>query len=152
MGKPISTKRLNHMIGVAEYMYNNAEKYALDKEEMYMVGLLHDIGYISGEKKDHEKYGAELTKAFSNDYHIPEISYLIEHHGDMPTEYIEKYRYVDNKLKLLWEADMSVDSTGENVGFDRRLADIEARYGEDSEPYQTSKQVIGWLKENTHKE
>lgn len=31
------------MQGVAEYMYRNASKYGLNPEEMYILGLVHDI-------------------------------------------------------------------------------------------------------------
>ncbi len=64
--KPIDTNQEAHMIGVAENMYHHANKYGLDPEEMYLIGLLHDIGYISRSKEGHEQYGATLIKMFFN--------------------------------------------------------------------------------------
>ena len=35
------------MHGVAEYMYAHAEDRGLNKDSMYLLGLLHDIGYVN---------------------------------------------------------------------------------------------------------
>lgn len=146
---PIDRNRTAHMVGVAEYMYYNAGKYNLDPDEMYVVGLLHDIGYISGDKHGHEQYGADLIqKCFSTNFGMPYIGEVIAHHGDRPTDYLSEHDLVPDELKLLWEADMSVDLTGENVGFEKRLADIGERHGFGSHPYETCKQTMDWLKEN----
>ena len=146
---PISHDRTAHMIGVAEYMYYNASRYNLDPDKMYLIGLLHDIGYISGEKEGHEQYGANLIMdAFSTNFGMPYIGDIIAHHADLPTEYILNYGDPPNELVLLWEADMSVDLTGECVGFEKRLADIKERHGVDSHPYEICKQTMAWLKEN----
>lgn len=53
MSEIISREKILHMWGVAEYMYQNASKYELKPDKMYVLGLLHDIGYIKG-KQDHE--------------------------------------------------------------------------------------------------
>lgn len=47
---------------------------------------------------------------------------------------------------LLNIADMSVDSHGVEVGFDRRLADVAYRYGEDSDQYRECARMIELLK------
>lgn len=57
----INRFKMAHNIGVAEYMRENAEKYGLPADEMYVMGLLHDIGYIK-QHKGHEEYGAELLE------------------------------------------------------------------------------------------
>ena len=57
----ISQERIAHMHGVAEWMYTHAEEYGCEnKDEMYLLGLIHDIGYLYGSKEDHEQKGAEL--------------------------------------------------------------------------------------------
>ena len=54
------------MIAVAEYMRENAYKYSLDKDLMYVLGLLHDIGYLKG-RIGHEKYGYEMMQNIFGD-------------------------------------------------------------------------------------
>lgn len=49
------------MHSVAEYMYRNAKKYDLNPEEMYILGLIHDIGYLK-DRLDHEVHGARLLE------------------------------------------------------------------------------------------
>ena len=149
---PISNERLAHMVGVAEYMYTNASKYNLDSEKMYVLGLLHDIGYISGDKNGHEEYGAELLK---NCFPSSESNFLkiIEIHDITPQEYMEinncKKDDIPKELLLLLESDMMVDLSGEAVGFDKRLEAIKNHYGEDSSPYRICYETIKWLKENS---
>lgn len=54
---------------------------------------------------------------------------------------------IPKELILLWEADVSVDSMGNEVGFKNRLTDIGLRYGFDSLPYRIVEEIINWLKE-----
>ena len=149
---PIPKERLAHMIGVAEYMYTNAARYNLDSKKMYVLGLLHDIGYISGNKSGHEEYGAELLKNCfpGSESNLLEI---IKMHDITPQEYIEsnncKKDDIPKELLLLLEADMMVDLSGEVVGFDTRLEAIKNHYGEYSNPYKICHETIEWLKENS---
>lgn len=150
---PIDLSRTAHMIGVAEYMYTNASRYNIDPEKAYIIGLLHDIGYISGTKDGHEHYGAELIqKCFSTNFGMPYIGEIIYDHGVMPLDYMSKHECnadeIPPELVLLWEADMMVDLTGEAVGFEKRLSDIGERHGFDSRPYKVCYNTIEWLKEN----
>lgn len=46
---------------------------------------------------------------------------------------------------FLWEADMHVDQSGEDVGYEARLKDIGERLGFDSEPYNICSETIRWL-------
>ena len=41
----INENKKKHMFGVVQFMYEQAPKYNLNPEEMYTLGLLHDIGY-----------------------------------------------------------------------------------------------------------
>lgn len=57
----ISNERIAHMHGVAEWMYEHAVEYGCEnKDEMYFLGLIHDIGYLYGSKEEHEQKSAEL--------------------------------------------------------------------------------------------
>ena len=149
MDKLILDSRIKHMHGVAEYMYNNAEKYNLNKDEMYILGLLHDIGYING-KDNHEWYGGKILN--QSGYINAKYVYW---HGTTPEDYKRANSCMNENIPkpliLLWEADLSVDQTGENVGFDKRLEDIGNRHGYDSKAYNICKQTIDWLKKENLK-
>ena len=141
----IPKEKIAHMHGVAEFMYEHAEEYGLShhNEYLYVLGLLHDIGYVSGKKAGHEEYGGNLIAELSGDNFFAEY---ITDHGLTPAEYMRKYHCNERGIPyiaiLLWSADMSIDSKGENVGFDKRLEDIASRYGKDSEVYARCEETI----------
>lgn len=117
----INKYKMAHSIGVAEYMRENAWRYNLDGEEMYVLGLLHDIGYIYG-REGHEKSGFKLLMNMG--LKAPYLT-AINLHGRNPYE-IEKevgfsLREECPALVLLYEADMSVNAQGFKVGFDGRI-------------------------------
>jgi len=144
----IDRERVLHMHGVAEYMYRNAGRFeGLDPEKMYLLGYLHDIGYISGDKNGHELYGALLlAKCFSTNFGMPFLGDLINHHGDTPSGWLKNHDIVPDELRLLWEADMMVDLTGECVGYEKRLEGIARTSGTSSESYRICRETIDWLK------
>lgn len=133
------------MYGVAEYMYENACKYDLNRDEMYCLGLMHDIGYLYG-KEDHEVLGSRLLEKLNMKY-----SSIISWHGTTPYNYMKltdvSIEEIPKELILLWKADTSVNSIGKNVGFDERLKDIGTRLGFDSLAYKDCKEIINWLKQ-----
>ena len=140
----ISKERMAHMHGVAEYMYKHAEDFGLEnKDEMYLLGLLHDIGYLYGSKEEHEQRGAELL----DDYKYVNF---VQAHGLTPQEYKACYGYFDyeipKEMLLLWTADMMIDLTGEEVGFEERLKGMEQECGLDSDAYRICKEIIDYLK------
>lgn len=140
----ITNERIAHMHGVAEWMYKHAEEYGCEnKDEMYLLGLIHDIGYIYGNKEEHEQKGAELLGL--NTYY----GKFVQAHGLTPQEYMDCNgcfnSEIPNEMILLWTADMMVDSKGNIVGFKARLDDIEKRYGIDSESYRICKEIMLWL-------
>lgn len=138
----INKYKMAHMIGVAEYMRERAEDYnngfcngsepiRIDPNEAYVVGLLHDIGYIEG-RSDHEAIGADLLTGMGL---RGDLLDAIRYHGTNPYE-IEASLGRTNEdgtdvippiMVLLYEADMSIDIQGYRVGFDKRLKDIAAR-------------------------
>ena len=130
------------MFGVAEYMSKHAEKYGCDAEEMYVLGLLHDIGYIYG-AENHGKTGSILMQKLGyND------SEYINWHDILPEDYksMTHSKELPNKLRLLLTADLSVNSKGEDIGFDGRLEDIKTRYGEGSPQFKNVATTIAYLK------
>lgn len=136
--------RSKHMGGVASYMFNNAKTYNLDPEEMYVLGVLHDVGYLRGVKEDHEVTGARILKekiGVTN----PHILWCVHNHDKIIKHFswsIDRHR----KAFLLMKADMIIDSNGEKVGYKNRLKDIGERYGFESETYQKCEELINWLK------
>ena len=142
----ISKNRILHMHGVAEYMYEHAPEYGLDPEQMYLLGLVHDVGYIHS-KYNHEKNGANILKraGYKN-------ADLVENHGNNPEDYINEFiasaRIVPKELVLLWEADMLIDSKdcpGEIITFEQRLASVARKCGVDSVQYRNKKAKMDWL-------
>lgn len=146
----INKYKMAHNIGVAEFMRENAAKYCLDGNEMYVIGLLHDIGYLTG-RREHEKNGAELLRGMGLN---EQLVYAIESHGKNLTE-LKEQMASDGKdilidapqLVLLCEADMTVDARGYAVGFNERLEDIGRRYGKDGIEYATASGTVDCVKE-----
>ena len=153
--KNIPRERILHMHGVAELMYQYYDKFHcnyLSKEEIYILGLNHDIGYLNG-KTGHESYGATLFARLCEFGLQNTFAQCILHHGDTPQEYMKSHMCsaedIPNELILLWWADMCVESSGkkagEIVGFQKRLDSMKTNYGEASTPYQICKKTIDWL-------
>jgi len=153
--KRITDERIRHMHGVAELMYQYYDAFhcnCLSKEEIYVLGLNHDIGYMNG-KSEHEFVGADIFARFCEFGSQNLIVKCIRHHGDTPKKYMEHNMCseddIPNELILLWWSDMCVESGGEGagkiVGFQGRLEGLKERYGEDSEPYQICKETMEWL-------
>lgn len=139
----INRFKMAHSIGVAEYMRERAGEYGLNPNTMYVVGLLHDIGYLGG-REGHEQRGADLLDAMGLGYFY---HFAIEHHGENLYD-VQKRCVGDEPLPfivLLVEADMSVDARGYRVGFEKRLLDLERRYG--SENIGLARENIQFVKE-----
>ena len=149
----INKYKMAHTIGVAEYMRENAAKYGLDGDIMYVAGLLHDIGYLNG-RMGHESAGLEiLNKMGVTDQHI---LFAVANHGKNLYEVEKGVAAVQNinnlleycpEIVLMCEADMSVNAQGYRVGFKDRLEDIGRRYGKDGIEYQTASATIDYVKE-----
>ena len=129
----IHAGKIAHMVGVAEYMRDRADDYGIDGNVAYTTGLLHDIGYLEG-RVGHEEIGAEILGACGTH---GDVVFAVANHAailsDIPDEQVSPL------LVLMVEADLSIDSKGFRVGFDKRLADIEntladieRRYGADT--------------------
>lgn len=146
--RPLSADKVSHSKTVAEFMLKNAERYGVDPAKAYIVGLLHDIGYIAG-RRGHEEKGAEMLCGLGMD---EDVINAIRFHGTKPKEMekmIKGTRAENDTIKLitlLYEADMSVDVKGRNVGTKERLRDIRARYGDGIE-YETARAEVDFVKE-----
>lgn len=145
----ITEDKMAHCKAVAEHMKKVAKiqgKDDLTADIYYVVGLLHDIGYLRG-KKEHEINGAVILKAMGMK---DEYAQAILNHGANP--YTLKINEQTDILIALQDADMSVDKYGRDAGFKKRLEDIKLRYGADSEAYDTATKTVQFLKEKYNDE
>ncbi len=147
-GKVISESRMAHMHGVAEWMYEHAAEFGCtNREEVYFLGLVHDIGYMY-KNGAHEAKGAEFLERENYDgwntvlWDGADPNDYTRFHSCFPSE-------VPKELVLLWAADMMVDHEGKAVGITERLEGIKTRYGEDSSQYRKAKARAEWLKAYT---
>lgn len=126
--------RLNHSIAVAKKMVEIGKKYNLDDEqlqELFLLGYNHDIGYEFGNNEDHRIIGGNILK--QSDYKYWQEVY---YHGEIECQYHSLY------LDILNKADMQIDKFGNDVGYIKRLEDIENRYGRESNIYKKAKKLI----------
>ena len=133
----IEEDRIKHIMSVARLMKDSAEKLGLDSQEMFTLGLLHDIGYEFGGSEEHHTKGAEILEKQGYKYYR-EVLY----HGKPTSEYSSP------ALDLLNFADMHIDKKGNYVTFEDRLQDIANRRGTDSPHYINCKKIIDNLNNN----
>ncbi len=142
----INKYKIAHMIGVAEYMRENAPRYQLDPEEMYTIGFLHDIGYLYG-RNAHEEKGSALLVGMGLD---PAYANAIKHHGTMPkaidwqNPHEETFHRV---LRLLYEADYCIDTKGHRIAPEERASEIIERAKKSLEDGVINKETYVQLKE-----
>ena len=138
----LDSKRLRHIEVIAQNVLGSAEKINqswpelnLDVNLTYRAALLHDIGYARTIRKTgfHPFDGADFL--IQSGY--PELAELIAGHSCSPEEAIlmgfsaiEPNDSIPAKLISYW--DMRVKQGGEIVTYAERLAEIIARYGENS--------------------
>lgn len=127
----IDNDRLKHIFEVAKLMKDKAEIVGLDKEEMFTLGMLHDIGYEFGENNDHNFVGFQILDKQNYKY-AKEVLY----HGKPNSE------YQSLALDLLNFADMHIDKSGKYVSYEQKLEDIKTRRGESSLAYIHSQKII----------
>ena len=130
--------RLKHSLAVARKMVEIAKSKKMSNNEIencFIIGYNHDIGYEFTENGiKHNKIGGDILKQNGFKY-WKEIYY----HGDADSEYKSVY------LDILNQADMQIDKYGNDVGYEKRLKDIESRYGENSKVYMNCKKLISKL-------
>lgn len=135
----MSDNKTKHVHAIAEYMYEHAPEYGLDPDEMYVLGMLHDIGYIRG-KTGHSENGADLLKQMGIN---ERFTYAILKHGAD----LRKIK-VTPELLLLVTADLQIDYEGEFIGYEARVAGVRLRYGEDSIQYKRVAGTVEYLEEH----
>lgn len=126
----ITENRWKHILGVARKAKEFALKFKPDDaefaEDMFLLGILHDMGYEFMESNaGHAAIGGEILKR-SGYQHWQEVAL----HGD------ETVENMTDELFILNSADMSTGPNGEDFTFEQRLAEIAGRFGEDSAPYK----------------
>lgn len=126
--------RIKHSLSVALKMIEIGKKKNLNEkqlEELFVLGLNHDIGYQFGNNENHNEIGAEILKNSGYKYRKE-----ILNHGKIDNIYNSLY------LDILNEADMKIDKYGNDVGYDDRLNDIKARYGEKSKVFKNAEILV----------
>lgn len=136
----IDNDRLKHSYAVGKKMMEIGKKYKLsdfELQELFVLGLNHDIGYEFGNNSNHNAIGGKILK--ENNYKYWQEVY---YHGQTECKYNSLY------LDILNMADMQIDKQGNDVGYDKRLEDIKSRYGEDSQVYIQCDKLIQELIKN----
>lgn len=141
----LAISRMQHCRGVAEKMKemteNNPEKYPYDPEEMYVLGLLHDVGYgLCACGPEHPEVGANALKRSGYKY-WKEVLY----HSRPNTP------YKSPALELLNYCDLTVGPNGEDMTVPERVGDISVRYGQGSSQVENALQMIDELKKLGYK-
>lgn len=122
----ITDNRLKHSLAVATKMkimvQTDNEKYPVDPDEAFVLGMLHDIGYeFSQEQQEHANKGGLVLKKQGYKF-WKEVYY----HG------IPQKEYDSPMLRLLNYVDMITGPTGEYMTIQERIDDIAERYGKGS--------------------
>lgn len=130
--KRVDSNRALHSLAVAKLMEQKAEELNLDKEKMFMLGWLHDIGYeFTDNKTKHPEAGGKFLESI--EYEFQEE---VKNHGNPDSV------YQSVELDLLNYADMHIDYKGNYVTFEERAEDIKNRYGKDSIQYNNALRII----------
>ena len=137
----MSMDRLAHMSAVAfRAAAIGRDVYGLsviECNELFVLGLLHDVGYRYGDGPGHAQLGGELLKDNGYKYWC-EVMY----HGVPDSSFNSVF------LRILNQADMEVGPSGDVVSMDERLVDIGERYGFGSVEYLNAEKVINKIKED----
>ncbi len=131
--------RCLHSLGVAQKMVEIGKNKGLTPKELndlFTLGMVHDIGYQFGPSNEHQKLGGLVLK--ENGYRYWQEVY---YHGLVQNEYSSLF------LDILNQADMQIDKMGKDVGYEGRLADIKSRYGEGSNVYISCVNLVNFIKE-----
>ena len=122
----LEENRLSHMGGVAQ----RAADIALGvtgsadfAEEMFVAGLLHNVGYAFADAKTHGVAGGKVLERCGFKY-----STAIARHGSGVSLSLAE--------AIINLADMTTSKTGVQVSMEDRLAEIENRFGAASREYR----------------
>lgn len=134
---PISRYRHCHSVGKRMQDYASTvlgwPKERCD--EMFVLGCIHDIGYeLDGDAFDHDNVLADIL---GESY---KFNKEVRYHSKWQTE------CVSEEMLLLYFGDATVDGQGNWCTFDERLTDLKRRYGEESEVYKVSEEIVEQLR------
>lgn len=132
--KGLTVDNLKHMLGVARKCYSMALYKGFTETEarqLFIMGLLHDAGkeFTDDNNEQGKALKASLEDLFDYNIFTSEMIEAIELHGK------PEQNQNNTLLKILNEADLSVNHFGEDCGVYSRLIDIENRYGTNSKEY-----------------
>lgn len=92
-------------------------------EEMFIAGLLHDVGYAFADASTHGEAGGKALSRCGFKY-----AGAVSRHGSGVSSSLAE--------AIINLADMTTSKTGEQVSMERRLAEIEKRFGANSRQYR----------------
>lgn len=134
---PLTSDRLAHMNATANRAYKIAKTIFRKSEnkarQLYVLGLLHDVGYAF-DPDDHAHAGGSVLISLG-----VEIDAVYDH-GD-PT-----VGFMDDELLIVNAADMTTSPTGAPMRMEDRLRDIGDRYGADSPQLACARAVADRIK------
>lgn len=133
-----------HSLGVAKKMVAIGKSKGLKASalnDLFTLGIVHDIGYEFGLGNEHQKLGGLVLK--ENGYRYWQEVY---YHGLIQNEYSSLF------LDILNQADMQIDKKGKDVGYSGRLEDIKSRYKEDSKVYASCVELVNFIMANNSNE
>ena len=58
----IDDNKLKHIMTVARIMKEKAEVMGLDPQEMFTLGIVHDIGFEFGSSEEHHELGYKILE------------------------------------------------------------------------------------------
>lgn len=137
----LNNNRLAHSIGVANFLYTYGLTHnysAKDTQNLYLMGLLHDIGYLDNPSgANHAAKGSDILRR--NGFH-QKFTNCIRFHGKVPEK-----QPISKNQKLLWLGDLCINHRGDFVGYHTRFQSISLRYKSDDRRYQNVKRIIDIL-------
>ena len=135
--------QLRRMLGLAHYMEREAPKYGIEPDDAFVTGFLGGIDHSL------EETGLETRHPGILQDIGPRLSDLILSRNYTPAEYMRTHRCTARKipavLLLLWDAELSVGSDGQETEPALRLEELKRMHGEDSRPYRRALETVEWL-------
>ena len=134
---PLTPSRLAHMNATANRAYEIAKTIFGKTEDqaraLYILGLLHDVGYAF-DPTDHAHAGGRYIIG------LGVAADAVYDHGD------PNVGFMDDELLIVNAADMTTSPTGAPMRMEVRLRDIGERYGVDSPHLACARAVADRIK------
>lgn len=134
---PLTPSRLAHMNATANRTYEIAKTIFGKTEDqaraLYILGLLHDVGYAF-DPTDHAHAGGRVLIG------LGVAADAVYDHGD------PNVGFMDDELLIVNAADMTTSPTGAPMRMGDRLRDIGERYGVDSPHLACARAVADRIK------